>query len=287
MCIVRNLVVIMRQPVPRVFFHALNLFFVDWLPQHFRRETQDEVSYRHEFFYGWILAVLDVCEAQHWRQHNLSSPSLSFLNLVSISVPPGSAMLTATSSHPSRNFSEYGVMSVHPMPCPPDFASGRVYHIDPSEPYFAKARHSPGDGPHHPGVRSFSPNPHAEEKDPPAAADIAFFSTRRLGLVALVSLRSSFTPSPSVFKTAPFFWWENDDDDDDDDDAVTMVTQSRRRPRPPRREEESGRGGARHFDHKPSWFFERAVVVVVVVVIVVVVVVVVVVVLLDTQSKIL
>ncbi len=64
----------MRQPVPRVFFHALNLFFVDWLPQNFRRETQNEVSYRHELFYGWILAVLDVCEAQHWRQHNLHVP---------------------------------------------------------------------------------------------------------------------------------------------------------------------------------------------------------------------
>ena len=181
-------------------------------------------------------------------------------------------MLTATSSHPSRNFSEYGVMSVHPMPCPPDFASGRVYHIDPSEPTLPKPGTLPAMDPITPAFALFSPTPTQKKKTPPAAADIAFFSTRRLGLVSLVSLRSSFTPSPSVFKTPPpLFWWENDDDDDDDDDdAVPMVTKSCRRPRPPRREEESGRGGARHFDHNPSWFFERAVVVVVVVIVVVV-----------------
>ena len=72
-----------------------------------------------------------------------SPPSASLLNRTSISVPPGSAMDTGTSSQPSYTSNVYGVISVHPTPCPPDLPSGRVYRRTP----FASAGAKPGTRP--------------------------------------------------------------------------------------------------------------------------------------------
>jgi len=61
-----------------------------------------------------------------------NSPSCSLANLASISVPSGSAMLTGFSSQPSYVTNRYGVISLHPVPCPPLLPIGRKYVWVPS-----------------------------------------------------------------------------------------------------------------------------------------------------------